>query len=41
MAGRSFRDKVNQTRKPEGFPGKPVLNGMNTCHAGMDEGVFN
>ena len=24
-----FKDYVSQTRKPEGFPGKMMLNGMN------------
>lgn len=30
-----FRDYVSQTRKPEGFLGKLMLNGMNSGHAKM------
>ena len=30
-----FRTFVSQTRKPEGFLGKMMLNGMNSGHAGM------
>ncbi len=30
-----FRDYVSQTRKPEGFLGKLMLNGMNSGHARM------
>ena len=30
-----YKDFVNQTRKPEGFLGKMMLNGMNSGHAKM------
>ena len=30
-----FRNFVNQTRKPEGFLGKMMVNGMNDGHAKM------
>lgn len=30
-----FKDYVNQTRKPEGFLGKMMVNGMNGGHAKM------
>ena len=30
-----FKDYVSQTRKPEGFPGKMMLRGMNSGHAKM------
>lgn len=30
-----FRSFVNQTRKPEGFLGKMMVNGMNDGHAKM------
>ena len=30
-----FRKYVNQTRKPEGFLGKMMVNGMNGGHAKM------
>ena len=30
-----YKDYVNQTRKPEGFLGKMMLNGMNSGHAKM------
>ena len=28
-----FKDFINQTRKPEGFLGKLMVNGMNSGHA--------
>ena len=30
-----FKDYVSQTRKPEGFLGKMMVNGMNGGHARM------
>jgi hypothetical protein len=30
-----FKDYVSQTRKPEGFLGKMMVNGMNGGHAKM------
>ena len=30
-----FKKFVSQTRKPEGFLGKVMLSGMNSCHAAM------
>ena len=30
-----FKNYVNQTRKPEGFLGKMMVNGMNGGHAEM------
>ena len=30
-----FNDFINQTRKPEGFLGKMMVNGMNSGHAKM------
>ena len=32
-----FRDYFNQTRKPEGFLGKLMLNGMNSRHAALSD----
>ena len=32
-----FKDYVSQTRKPEGFLGKMMVNGMNGGHARMAE----
>jgi len=36
-----FRDYVSQTRKPEGFLGKLMLNGMNSGHAKMADWGFS
>ena len=36
-----FRDYVSQTRKPEGFLGKMMLNGMNSGHAKMADWGFS
>ena len=30
-----YNDFINQTRKPEGFLGKMMVNGMNSGHAKM------
>ena len=35
-----FKDYVSQTRKPEGFLGKLMLNGMNSGHAKMADWGF-
>ena len=36
-----FRDYVSQTRKPEGFLGKLMLNGMNSGHARLADWGFS
>ena len=36
-----FKDYVSQTRKPEGFLGKLMLNGMNSGHARMADWGFS
>jgi len=36
-----FKDYVSQTRKPEGFLGKLMLNGMNSGHAKMADWGFS
>lgn len=36
-----FRKFISQTRKPEGFLGKMMLNGMNSGHAKMADWGFS
>ena len=36
-----FKDYVSQARKPEGFLGKLMLNGMNSGHARMADWGFS